>query len=63
MYAEDVFYSAFVDDPFSSEVGMRFRTQVLQPGGARDLKRILEEFLGREGLDLRGYERYLGIGS
>lgn len=63
VYAEDVFYSAFVDDPFSSEVGMRFRTQVLQPGGARDLKRILEEFLGREGLDLRGYERYLGIGS
>ncbi|KAF7187563.1 Saccharolysin [Pseudocercospora fuligena] len=47
-YAEDVFYTAFKNNPISSETGIRWRRTVLQPGGAKDYDSMLTEFLGRE---------------
>lgn len=47
-YAEDVFFTAFAADPFNSDVGMRYRTQVLQPGSSTDPVIGLKEFLGRD---------------
>ncbi|KJX95577.1 hypothetical protein TI39_contig4102g00010, partial [Zymoseptoria brevis] len=60
VYAEDVFYTAFVDDPFSSEAGFRYRTEILQPGGARDPNDSLEAFLGRAPNN-EGFYKYLGV--
>ncbi|KXS99195.1 hypothetical protein AC578_3049 [Pseudocercospora eumusae] len=47
-YADDIFYTAFKQDPISSETGIRWRRTVLQPGGAKDYDSMLTEFLGRE---------------
>lgn len=47
-YAEDVFATKFAADPFNSDEGMRYRTQVLQYGGARDPAELLREYLGRD---------------
>ncbi|EME81925.1 uncharacterized protein MYCFIDRAFT_56517 [Pseudocercospora fijiensis CIRAD86] len=45
--AKDVFYTAFKKDPFSREVGAKWRKTVLEPGATKDYDKILEEFLGR----------------
>ncbi|EME86729.1 uncharacterized protein MYCFIDRAFT_30347 [Pseudocercospora fijiensis CIRAD86] len=47
-YAADVFYTAFKNNPISSETGIRWRRTALQPGGAKDYDSMLTEFLGRE---------------
>ncbi|KXT15340.1 hypothetical protein AC579_10429 [Pseudocercospora musae] len=46
--AKDVFYTAFKKDPFSREVGTKWRKTILEPGGTKDYDKILEEFLGRK---------------
>lgn len=60
VYAEDVFYTAFASDPFSSETGWRYRTEILQPGGARDPNDSLEAFLGRAP-NKDGFYKYIGV--
>ncbi|SMY22534.1 unnamed protein product [Zymoseptoria tritici ST99CH_1A5] len=60
--AEDVFYTAFYDDPFNSAVGWRYRQQVLQPGSSKNVSSLLPSFLGREPNN-EGYYRYLVIAS
>ncbi|SMR46110.1 unnamed protein product [Zymoseptoria tritici ST99CH_1A5] len=60
VYAEDVFYTAFASNLFDSAVGWRYRQQILQPGGSKDLKKMLVDFLGHEP-STDGYLEYLGI--
>lgn len=48
VYADDMFVSKFRKDPFSSEVGRKFRKAVLEPGGSKDYEEMLEDFLGRK---------------
>ncbi|SMY24977.1 unnamed protein product [Zymoseptoria tritici ST99CH_1A5] len=62
VYAEDLFYSFFVDDPFNAEVGMRYRTEVLQPGASTDQLTLLTNFLGRA-VSKDGYYKYLGVST
>lgn len=47
----DVLYTAFLQDPFSSEAGGRWRRIVLEPGAIKDPEAMLEEFLGRKPSD------------
>ncbi|KAF7190848.1 Saccharolysin [Pseudocercospora fuligena] len=54
--AIDVFYTAFKDDPFSSEAGGRWRHIVLEPGSSKDFAEILKEFLGRDPSDENFYK-------
>ncbi|SMY25508.1 unnamed protein product [Zymoseptoria tritici ST99CH_1A5] len=61
-YAADVFYSFFKDDPFNPTTGMRYRTQVLQPGGSGDPLQGLKNFLGRDPND-QGYYESLNLTS
>ncbi|GME41616.1 putative metallopeptidase protein [Neofusicoccum parvum] len=48
VYAEDMFYTVFKKDPFSSEEGRRYRHTLLQPGGSVAPMKLLTDFLGRE---------------
>ncbi|RDA95088.1 hypothetical protein CP533_2094 [Ophiocordyceps camponoti-saundersi (nom. inval.)] len=59
-YADDMFSSAFAKDPFSGDEGRRYRKTVLEPGGSRDLKKLLVEFLGREP-DTKAFFRMRGL--
>jgi Zn-dependent oligopeptidase len=43
----DMFRERFEADPFSAEAGMRYRKQVLAPGGVGKIADHLEKFLGR----------------
>ncbi|KXT04893.1 hypothetical protein AC578_3461 [Pseudocercospora eumusae] len=45
--AKDVYYTKFEKDPFSREVGTKWRKIVLEPGATKDYDKLLEEFLGR----------------
>ena len=60
VYAQDMF-SAFgpggIDDP---AIGLRFRRQVLAPGGSRDPDELVREFLGRP-LSYEAFYDELGI--
>ncbi|KXS99028.1 hypothetical protein AC578_6141 [Pseudocercospora eumusae] len=58
--AIDVFYTAFKDNPFSSEAGGRWRHTVLEPGSTKDFAEILKAFLGRDPSDENFYKS-LGI--
>ncbi|KXT13057.1 hypothetical protein AC579_3462 [Pseudocercospora musae] len=60
--AVDVFYTAFKQDPFSSEAGGRWRHTVLEPGSSKDFAEILREFLGRDPSDENFYTS-LGLDS
>jgi metallopeptidase MepB len=60
VYAEDMFYTKFITDPFNTEASFAYRTTVLQPGGARDPLASLTEYLGRAP-NSEGYYQYLGI--
>ncbi|GMH96387.1 hypothetical protein TrST_g14026 [Triparma strigata] len=52
MWAEvlssDMFSEVFEADPFSKESGLKYRKQVLAPGGVGKISDHLEKFLGRE---------------
>ncbi|KJY01093.1 hypothetical protein TI39_contig303g00043 [Zymoseptoria brevis] len=60
VYAEDVFHTAFASNLFDSEVGWRYRQQILQPGGSKNLINMLVGFLGHEP-NTNGFYKYLGI--
>ncbi|MDQ1123393.1 M3 family metallopeptidase [Microbacterium trichothecenolyticum] len=40
--------SAFGDDLFDPEIALRYRREILEPGGTRDARDLVEAFLGRE---------------
>ncbi|SMR50231.1 unnamed protein product [Zymoseptoria tritici ST99CH_3D1] len=61
VYADDVFFTFFSgENLFNGEIGMKYRTTVLQPGGARPPLQSLEDFLGRAP-NTDGYFRGLRI--
>ncbi|KJY01919.1 metallopeptidase MepB like protein [Zymoseptoria brevis] len=61
VYADDVFFTFFFgENLFNGEIGMKYRTTVLQPGAARPPLQSLEDFLGRAP-STDGYFRGLGL--
>jgi len=48
VYASDMFYSVFKDDPMNPKEGRRYRHTVLEKGGSQDEMTTLEQFLGRK---------------
>lgn len=42
-----MFDTVFKADPLSAEAGLRYRREILQPGGERDEMESLKAFLGR----------------
>ena len=46
-YSIDLFESCFRNDPMNQEMGLKWRYQVLEPGGSRDELTSLQDFLGR----------------
>ncbi|CAK3990870.1 thimet oligopeptidase [Lecanosticta acicola] len=60
VYADDIFVTAFQQDPFSSEVGARYRKTVLEPGGSKDYETMLKDFLGRKPNKV-GFYKMLGL--
>jgi metallopeptidase MepB len=48
VYATDMFYTAFKDDPKNKEQGMKYRQAVLEKGSSEDPMVLLENFLGRK---------------
>jgi Zn-dependent oligopeptidase len=41
-------FTRFKDEPMSAKEGRRYRELILQPGGSRDAKDMLVDFLERE---------------
>lgn len=48
VYAADIYYSLFKDDPMNVTNGIRYRDIILKPGGSKEIKDNLVELLGRE---------------
>jgi metallopeptidase MepB len=48
VYATDMFYSVFKDDPMNSTEGRRYRHTIIGKGASKDEIETLVEFLGRE---------------
>lgn len=48
VFACDMYYSKFKNDPLNSKVGVEYKTKVIGPGGSRDAMESLKDFLGRE---------------
>ncbi|KAK5655961.1 hypothetical protein OQA88_5098 [Cercophora sp. LCS_1] len=48
VYATDICSTFFAADPMSTEVGLRYRRMVLEPGASRPEADILAAYLGRE---------------
>lgn len=48
VFAADIYYSIFKQDPFNTAKGIRYRDTVLKKGGSRDEIDSLKELLGRE---------------
>eukprot|EP00744_Colponema_vietnamica_P009359 GILI01013315.1.p1 GENE.GILI01013315.1~~GILI01013315.1.p1 ORF type:complete len:264 (-),score=76.03 GILI01013315.1:263-937(-) len=48
VFSMDMFDTAFSKDVLSAASGLRYRQLVLGPGGSRDAKTMLKNFLGRE---------------
>ena len=42
-----MFDSVFAADPLDKSAGLRYRNEILAPGGSRDAKESVEKFLGR----------------
>lgn len=42
-----MFETVFKQDPLSPEAGLRYRREILQPGGEREEMESLTKFLGR----------------
>ncbi|MCU0661872.1 MAG: Zn-dependent oligopeptidase [Myxococcota bacterium] len=56
--ARDIFERFEERGLFDEELTGRYRRLVLEPGGAKDAARLVEDFLGRP-YDLRAFERYI----
>jgi metallopeptidase MepB len=48
VFAEEIFQNVFAKDPNDKSAWERFRRGILQYGGSRNEREVLEEFLGRE---------------
>ena len=47
VYATDIYYTLFKDDPMNVENGIRYRDIILKPGGSKEIMDNLVELLGR----------------
>lgn len=48
VYANDIYYTLFKDDPLNTDNGVRYRDIVLKRGGSQEILDVLKELLGRE---------------
>lgn len=48
VYADDIYYSIFKNDPLNTENGIKYRDSILARGGSRDVLEGVVELLGRE---------------
>jgi Zn-dependent oligopeptidase len=48
VFSADMFKTIFAIDPMSKVSGLKYRAEILQPGGSRDEMESLVAFLGRE---------------
>lgn len=48
VFADDIYYTFFKNDPLNVENGLRYRDTVLKPGDSREILDSLKELLGRE---------------
>lgn len=48
VYATDIYYTLFKDDPMNVENGIRYRDIILKPGGSKEIMDNLVELLGRK---------------
>ncbi|KAF3922778.1 Saccharolysin [Arthrobotrys entomopaga] len=48
VFASDMYYTGFKENPMNPENGRRYRKEVLEKGGSRDEMESLKAFLGRE---------------
>ncbi|MCJ1399900.1 hypothetical protein MMC11_003103 [Xylographa trunciseda] len=48
VFAADMFYTAFKQDPMNAKEGRRYRYAVLEKGGSQDEMKTVTDFLGRE---------------
>ncbi|KAI5954788.1 PRD1 [Candida theae] len=48
VFAADIYYTLFKEDPMNTENGIRYRDIVLKRGGSREIMDNLEEVLGRK---------------
>ncbi|KAK4049917.1 metalloendopeptidase [Microbotryomycetes sp. JL221] len=48
VFSADMYETVFKSDPMSPESGLKYRREILQPGGSRDEMDSLIKFLGRE---------------
>lgn len=62
VFAADMYYSKFKEDPLNSDIGSLYKTTVLGPGGSRDANESLIEFLGREP-NTTAFLQELGVSS
>ncbi|MBW0518729.1 hypothetical protein O181_058444 [Austropuccinia psidii MF-1] len=46
VFSTDMYESEFAKDPMSKEIGMRYREEILKPGGSREEMESLIKFLG-----------------
>jgi len=60
VFAADVFETFFAKNPRDRTAWERYRRMILEPGGSRDEKKLVEEFLGRP-LRTEAYLQSLGI--
>jgi metallopeptidase MepB len=47
VFADDIFNTAFKQDPMNAEVGLKYRRTILEKGGSENGLKIMEDFLGR----------------
>ena len=48
VFAADIYYTLFKEDPMNTENGIRYRDIILKRGGSREIMDNLEEVLGRK---------------
>ncbi|MCJ1439435.1 hypothetical protein MMC27_008829 [Xylographa pallens] len=48
VFADDIFYTVFKQDPMDSQEGRRYRYAVLEKGGSQDEMKTVVDYLGRE---------------
>lgn len=60
VFALDIYFSLFADDPLNVENGVRYRDTILRRGGSRDTMDNLIELLGREP-NAEAFTKELGI--
>lgn len=57
--AEDLYAQFDQTDPFAGDAPMRYRRQVLEPGGSKSANETVREFLGRP-VNMTAFKRWLG---